>query len=467
MFGFFKSRRRRKLLAQPLPEPWRRHLTRNVAVYSLLTPAEQRKLVDGLRIIAAERRFVGCQGLVVTEEMKVTIAAQAALLLLGEEGYYFDRVTSLLIYPYKMVLPPHGVRPAPDEDDFDERVILGQAFQQGEIILSWPDVQRGGRVADDGENVVLHELAHHLDGLDGQMGGSPPGLARHRQDHFHRVFERTLEQLRRDLDYRRDVVLLPAAAQNTTELFAYGTESFFERPRDLHDQYPELFDCLREFYKVDPSQWFGDRGAPLARDQQDSIAADEDQPLPASAADLPPLATADEYFSRGQEFLDLGQWELAAADFNRCVRTDPTDQEALVWRGRAYLFQGHADAALSDAERACRLDPDDQQARCLRAMCLMEQRRFPEALEEFELAGKCVAEDAEALFLRGVARGECGDWNRALSDFCEVLDMDPDDPEAWYQRARCQERLGRLDEARRDLAKARELGWSEERERER
>ena len=144
--------------------------------------------------------------------MKVTIAAQAALLLLGEEGYYFDRVTSFLVYPYKMVLPPHGVRPSADDGDFDERVILGQAFQQGEIILSWPDVLSGGRVADDGENVVLHELAHHLDGLDGQMGGSPPGLARDRQDHFHAVFERTLPQLHRDL--AGDVIpLLPAASR--------------------------------------------------------------------------------------------------------------------------------------------------------------------------------------------------------------------------------------------------------------
>jgi len=460
VFGsWFRSGRRKKLLAQPLASAWQALLERNVAVYRRLSPPQQRKLVDALRIIVAERRFVGCKGLVVTDEIKVTIAAQAALLLLGEEGYYFDRVTSFLIYPYKMVLPAHGVRPSSDEDDFDERVILGQAFQQGEIILSWPDVLSGGRVADDGENVVLHELAHHLDGLDGQMGGSPPGLARDRQDHFHRVFDEALQQLRRDLADGYDTVLLPAAAESTTELFAYGTECYFERPHDLREQFPELFACLREFYKVDPSEWFADNNA-ISEEEEDED--DEREQLPALPADLPTLDTADQYFARGQEFFHAGRWDLAAADFNRCVRIDPADQEAIVWRGRCYLCEDHADAALADAERACGLDPDDGEAHSLRGMCLSHLRRFAESLAAFARAGDGLLEDIDALYYRGLAHAETGDWNGALADFNRVIVLDPNDQDAWYERSVCHERLGKPDLARTDLERARELGWEDE-----
>ena len=96
MFGSsFENRRRKKLLAQPLPDEWRQIIERNVAVYALLSPAEQERLIGAARIIVAERPFVGCRGLSITDEVQVTIAAQAALLLLGEEGYYFDRVPSV------------------------------------------------------------------------------------------------------------------------------------------------------------------------------------------------------------------------------------------------------------------------------------------------------------------------------------------------------------------------------------
>jgi hypothetical protein len=494
VFGsWFRSGRRKKLLARPLPAEWQAHIERNVSIYPRLATPQQRRLVDAVKIIVAERRFVGCKGLVVTDEMKVTVAAQAALLLLGEEGYYFDRVTSFLLYPFKMVLPPHGVRP-PEDGDFDERVILGQAFQQGEIILSWPDVLSGGRVPHDGENVVLHELAHHLDGLDGQMGGSPPGLSGDRQDHFHRVFEAALARLRCDLADGIDTVLLPAAAENTTELFAYGTEAYFERPRELDEWDGGLFACLAEFYKVDPREWFGasenededgddntfenenedeyenedenedeeeyeyEYENEYEEDEEDE---DEVERAGEGADDLPELETADQYFARGQELFFEGRWADSAADFNRCVRIDPADQEAIVWRGRCYLYQDHADAALADAERACRLEPDDGEAHALRGMCLAHLGRFGESLAAFARADDAVRDDMDALFYRGIAHAETGDDRNALADFSRVIELDPTDKEAWYERSQCHERMGRHAEAERDLAKARELGFAD------
>src|SRR5262245_38903551 len=102
MFGFFKNRRRQKLLAQTLPEEWRRIIERNVAVHALLSVPEQRRLEDAVKIIVAERPFVGCGGLEIQDETKVTIAAQAALVLLGEEDYFFDRVPTIFVYPHEL-----------------------------------------------------------------------------------------------------------------------------------------------------------------------------------------------------------------------------------------------------------------------------------------------------------------------------------------------------------------------------
>jgi Mlc titration factor MtfA (ptsG expression regulator) len=464
VFGpWSRAARRRKLLAEPLAAGIRETIARNVVVFSRLAEREQARLLDAARIIAHERRFVGCKGLEVTEEMKLTIAAQAALLVIGEGGYYFDRVTSILVYPYKMVLPPAHGRGSHD-DDVDERVILGQAFQGGEIILSWPDSLHGGQVPDDGENVVLHELAHHLDGLDGHMGGSPPGLSSEAQARFHTAIQQTLDQLGRELDGDAedgaDDLLPPAAEESPAELFAYSTEAFFERPHELARRYPDLFACLGGFYKIDPSLWFSGGGAPnrqAPRPPARHLPAVNDD-LPASPEKLPKLATADDYFTRGCEYFDLGRFDLAAADFHRTVRLKPTDQEAVLWRGRANYFNGHVEAALADAERACKLLPSDHEAIALRGMCRAALGDFPAALRDFDLSTNDKTDDVHLLFARGVARRELGLVDAAIDDFSKVLRADPDDAEAYFERAQCYDQLGKPTEAERDLSDARRLG---------
>jgi Mlc titration factor MtfA (ptsG expression regulator) len=168
MFGFLKSRRRKKLLSEPLSRALLEIIARNVAVYSLLSPSEQQKLIAAARIIAAERPFVACGGQVMSDEVKLTIAAQASLLLLGEEGYYFEKVPSILVYPMAYSRRHSLGTGGPVDEDAG---MLGESWQRGSIVLSWPAVLSGGRDATDGQNLVLHEFAHHLDSLDGEMGG--------------------------------------------------------------------------------------------------------------------------------------------------------------------------------------------------------------------------------------------------------------------------------------------------------
>ena len=252
---WLRSRRRKRLLSQPLPGEWLRYLRQNVAIFEHLPPDLQERLIKALQIIVNERSWVGCKGLLVTDEMKVTIAAQAALLLLGEEGYYFERVRAFLLYPYKMLLPAQR-RHHLDDDDMEGAVIEGQAFAQGEIVLSWPDALDGGQIADDGQNVVLHELAHHLDGLDGEMGGHLPGLGHADQLRWHQVLAHEMDRLQQDLANGARTLIDPFAADNAAEFFAYSTECFFERPISLRTRHRELYACLQRFYKVDPAAWF-------------------------------------------------------------------------------------------------------------------------------------------------------------------------------------------------------------------
>lgn len=256
MFGFLSKRRRRQqLLDQPLSAAWRELIERNTAVFSLLSSAEQSRLLDAVKIVVDERAFVGSSGMVISDEVKVTIAAQAALLLLGEEGYYFDRVPTIFVYPHFQTTKAfHSLQTA---HLVEEGVAVeGQVLEQGEIRLAWDEVLYGGQDPADGENVVLHEFAHHLDRLDGDVDGIPPLNNADLRRRWPGVFDRELATLRRDLRAGRDVFLHEEAADSRVELFAYSTECFFEQPLDLEELHPELFECLRAFYRVDPRKWF-------------------------------------------------------------------------------------------------------------------------------------------------------------------------------------------------------------------
>lgn len=251
---FFGSSRRQRMLDEPLPESRRAILRHKVPITAHLPLAERGKLEDAVKIILAERPFEGIRDFEITDEVEVTIAAQAALLLLGNDGYFFDRVTTILVQAGN-----HVTRVAHDLGSavlIEEGVLAeGQASLHGEIRLNWDEVLAGAADPTDGENVVLHEFAHHLDGLDGEMDGIPPLSTAKARRHWQDVFDQEMIELRRELRSGGEPFLHDAAAQNPAELFAYSTECFFEQPRELEEWNPELFACLLEFYKVDPRTW--------------------------------------------------------------------------------------------------------------------------------------------------------------------------------------------------------------------
>ena len=263
-FSWLRNRRRRALLAEPFPRPWLEWLSANVRHYGYLDPPRRAVVQEVVRVLVAEKYWTGGGRFAVTDEMKVTVAAQAALLVLGlDEPYYFDGVQSIILYPGRYVHPQR----------WNSRgVILGEAWYRGPIVLSWKDVLAAGRNASHGRNLVLHEFAHHLDGLDGEIDGTPPLESREQLQTWYRVTEaeylRLLGQARRD-----EVSLLDHyGASNRAEFFAVATECFFERPHAMRQEHGELYAVLQDFYRQDPAQWLPDaavaagRGRPASSD---------------------------------------------------------------------------------------------------------------------------------------------------------------------------------------------------------
>ncbi len=172
LFSWLKKRRRRKILTEPFPPAWLDVVHNNVAHYQSLTGAEQAKLRDDLRIFIAEREWEGCGGLEMTDEIKVTIAAQACLLVLALDLDLYRKVQTILVYPSAYRAPPEiGILEAPRL--VEEKDLLGEARYRGPVSLSWDEVLKGGRQPGTGENLVFHEFAHQLDMADGLIDGTP------------------------------------------------------------------------------------------------------------------------------------------------------------------------------------------------------------------------------------------------------------------------------------------------------
>jgi Mlc titration factor MtfA (ptsG expression regulator) len=254
IFSWLRNRRRRKLLAEPFPVRWEAILHRNVWHYAHLSEPEQVKLRDVTRVLVAEKAWEGGGGLFVTEEMKVTTAASAALLLLGGDHDYYARVDSIVLYAGKFRTP---VRDDTWEDDeLSDMEADGQAVYRGPVILSWKDVIAEAPAPADGYNVVLHEFAHQLDYLDNAVNGTPPLDDRELEARWRYVMTVAFEDHRRAVRAGEETFFSEQAADSETEFFADATEAFYCRPHDMKADYPEVYQLLAAYYRVDPSKWF-------------------------------------------------------------------------------------------------------------------------------------------------------------------------------------------------------------------
>ncbi len=254
MLGMFKNRRRKRIRAQPFPSSWLDIIKRNVPIYQDLPGADQEELQGHVQVFLGEKYFEGCGGLVLTDEIKVSIAAYACLLLLHRETDYYPRVLTILVYPHAYVAK--SVEPIGGGVVLEsESARLGEAWKDGVVVLSWDDVRRDHSGLHEGHNVVVHEFAHQLDWQDGLADGAPILDDGGQQATWARVLGDEYERLRRDAELGRPHLLDEYGATNPAEFFAVATECFFEQPVQLRRRHRRLYEELKAYYRQDPASF--------------------------------------------------------------------------------------------------------------------------------------------------------------------------------------------------------------------
>jgi MtfA peptidase len=251
VFATLRKWRRRRLDKLPFPPGWLDILRARVPYYSVLSKVEQAELRKLIHVFLAEKRFEGCGGLEITDEIRVTIAAQACILLLKREHDYYAGLHSVLVYPSSYRAPSRRTDPAGVVHEADEGR-LGEAWLRGAIILSWDDVRRDACDFQDGRNVTLHEFAHQLDQQDGTFDGAPLLEKRSHYRSWARVLMKEYVALGEAADRGQETVLDQYGASDPAEFFAVTTEAFFETPKALKEKHPELYDELQKFFHQDP-----------------------------------------------------------------------------------------------------------------------------------------------------------------------------------------------------------------------
>jgi Mlc titration factor MtfA (ptsG expression regulator) len=247
--------RLRRALARPLTASQLAIIERNVIQYRGMPAPLREQLQRLVKRFLHEKTFVGCAGLELTEEMRVTIAAQACLLLLNRPAEVYPGLHAVLVYPGAFLVPRKQVDPGGVVTE-TRQDLLGESWGDGRVILSWEHVRRAGHEPEGAQNVVLHEFAHQLDSESGSTNGAPLLGSAARYKRWSETLARDFELLRRDTYWGQRDVLDPYGASSPAEFFAVATESFFEQPHALAARHPELYAEFERYFKVDPRDWF-------------------------------------------------------------------------------------------------------------------------------------------------------------------------------------------------------------------
>lgn len=253
--GPWRHRRRRlRLASQPFPSAWRRILRRRVPLVARLPADLQLQLKRHMQVFLAEKAFIGCRGLKMTDDIRVTIAAQACLLLLNRPPGGYPGLRQILVYPGAFMVDRVHAEPSGIVRE-ERQALSGESWSQGQVILSWQDTLEGAARPDDGRNVVIHEFAHQLDQENGPANGAPHLRTPDDQNRWAAVFNDEFYRLQARLQQGEAALLGSYAATQPAEFFAVASEVFFEQPAQLAAESPALYQELQRFYRVDPLAW--------------------------------------------------------------------------------------------------------------------------------------------------------------------------------------------------------------------
>jgi MtfA peptidase len=262
---FRAARRRRILVRSPIDDELWDWAIKEHKIFRWLGEPDRLRLRELSTIFLAEKLFDPVGGVRLDEELKVSIAAQACLPLLGLDIDWYSDWSTIIVTPREYDVVKRDVDEAGVVHEYDDE-FSGEAFDLGPVALSRVDIEASGW--GDGYNVVIHEMAHKLDGRDGAYDGCPPLHRGMDYGAWREAFRGAYESLRSSLERpaqrrgrssraRRGPRIDPYAAESPDEFFAVACEYFFEKPALLRSEYPDVYRQLSLFFRRDPTETNG------------------------------------------------------------------------------------------------------------------------------------------------------------------------------------------------------------------
>ncbi|MFT5138429.1 MAG: Mlc titration factor MtfA (ptsG expression regulator) [Lysobacterales bacterium] len=238
----------------PFPDQWVKLLENNIQVYRQLPMPLRLQLRKLIKQFLHQKHFSGAGGLEITDEIRVTIAAEACMLVLNRSSDVYPGLRYIIVYPTSFIVDRASANSS-GVVDHGPRNLLGESWQAGKIILAWDSVQHGARNFLDGQNVVLHEFAHQLDSETGSANGAPLLGGASSYNLWATVLSQEFETLQTASRRGKRSLMDHYGATNPAEFFAVATETFFEKPGQMAKHHSELFTSLVSYYRIDPREW--------------------------------------------------------------------------------------------------------------------------------------------------------------------------------------------------------------------
>ncbi|HCH70642.1 MAG TPA: hypothetical protein DE042_09270 [Colwellia sp.] len=251
---YWREYQRNKIKKQPFKKQWRKIIQQRMPYFRKMPADLQQQLKQHIQVFLAEKNFIGCNGVQITDEIKITVAAQACLLLLNRKTNFYPKLHTILVYPHAFIKEQQSMH-TDGVLHTTKKALAGESWGFGKVVLSWQDTLDGANIPDDGRNVVIHEFAHQLDQENGKANGAPILDKEQNYKGWSEAFSSQFEKLKRQAQTGKSSLFDYYGASDPAEFFAVASEVFFEQAKQFHYEYPTLYQQLKQYYHVDPIHW--------------------------------------------------------------------------------------------------------------------------------------------------------------------------------------------------------------------
>jgi len=252
---YWREYQRKQIKKQPFKKQWRKIIQQRMPYFKQMPADLQLQLKQHIQVFLAEKEFIGCNGVKITDEIKVTIAAQACLLLLNRKTNYYPKLQTILVYP-RAFIKAQSKKNSDGVQYTQQQALSGESWDYGKVVLSWEDSVYGAEVPNDGNNVVIHEFAHQLDQENGRANGAPILGRGQSYQCWSKIFSKQFKILKQQAISGEPSLFSYYGATEPAEFFAVASEVFFEKSKKFSIEYPTLYKQFTQYYKVDPVHWF-------------------------------------------------------------------------------------------------------------------------------------------------------------------------------------------------------------------